>query len=122
MLKASEALEEFQKEWDLADENLASLASAQPWFEWENADKSVKLFASDVLNQYNALVEKGAETTKSYEEVVEAARKAEILDDILAMPHGFDTYVGERGVKLSGGQKQRIAIARVFLKNPPILI
>ena len=56
------------------------------------------------------------------EEVVEAARKAEILDDILAMPQGFDTYVGERGTLLSGGQKQRIAIARIFLKNPPILI
>ena len=56
------------------------------------------------------------------EEVVEAAGKAEILDDILAMPNGFDTYVGERGTLLSGGQKQRIAIARIFLKNPPVLI
>ena len=56
------------------------------------------------------------------EEVIEAAKKAEIYDDILAMPNGFDTYVGERGTLLSGGQKQRIAIARIFLKNPPILI
>ena len=56
------------------------------------------------------------------EEVVEAAKKAEIYDDILAMPNGFDTYVGERGTLLSGGQKQRVAIARIFLKNPPILI
>ena len=56
------------------------------------------------------------------EEVVEAAKKAEIYDDILAMPQGFDTYVGERGTLLSGGQKQRVAIARIFLKNPPILI
>ena len=56
------------------------------------------------------------------EEVVEAARKAEILEDIHAMPEGFNTYVGERGALLSGGQKQRIAIARIFLKNPPILI
>jgi len=56
------------------------------------------------------------------EEVMEAAKKAEIYDDILAMPRGFDTYVGERGTLLSGGQKQRIAIARIFLKNPPILI
>ena len=56
------------------------------------------------------------------EEVIEAAKKAEIYDDILAMPNGFDTYVGERGKLLSGGQKQRIAIARIFLKNPPILI
>ena len=56
------------------------------------------------------------------EEVVEAAKRAEIYEDILAMPHGFDTYVGERGTLLSGGQKQRVAIARIFLKNPPILI
>ena len=56
------------------------------------------------------------------EEVIEAAKKAEIYDDILAMPNGFDTYVGERGTLLSGGQKQRVAIARIFLKNPPILI
>ncbi len=55
-------------------------------------------------------------------EVVEAAKKAEIYEDILAMPQGFDTYVGERGMLLSGGQKQRISIARIFLKNPPILI
>ena len=56
------------------------------------------------------------------EEVIEAAKKAEIYDDILAMPQGFDTYVGERGTLLSGGQKQRVAIARIFLKNPPVLI
>ena len=56
------------------------------------------------------------------DEVKEAAKKAEIYDDIMAMPNGFETYVGERGTLLSGGQKQRIAIARIFLKNPPILI
>ena len=56
------------------------------------------------------------------EEVKEAAKQAEIYDDIMAMPNGFQTYVGERGTLLSGGQKQRIAIARIFLKNPPILI
>lgn len=58
----------------------------------------------------------------SEEEIIEAAKRAEIYDDIMAMPQGFDTYVGERGVLLSGGQKQRISIARIFLKNPPILI
>ena len=58
----------------------------------------------------------------SFEEVMEAAKKAEIYEDIMAMPDGFETYVGERGTLLSGGQKQRVAIARVFLKNPPILI
>ena len=56
------------------------------------------------------------------EEVIAAAKQAEIYEDILAMPKGFDTYVGERGTLLSGGQKQRVAIARIFLKNPPILI
>lgn len=56
------------------------------------------------------------------EQVIEAAKRAEIYEDIMAMPEGFDTYVGERGTLLSGGQKQRISIARIFLKNPPILI
>lgn len=56
------------------------------------------------------------------EEIIEAARKAHMLDFINELPDGFDTQVGERGLKLSGGQKQRIAIARMFLKNPPILI
>ena len=55
-------------------------------------------------------------------EVVEAAVRARIHDDIMQMSDGYDTFVGERGVVLSGGQKQRISIARVFLKNPPILI
>ncbi len=56
------------------------------------------------------------------EEVIQAARMAELYDDIMAMPDGFDTNVGERGVLLSGGQKQRVSIARIFLKNPPVLI
>ena len=55
-------------------------------------------------------------------EIIEAAKKADIYDDILEMPDGFQTQVGERGVMLSGGQKQRVSIARIFLKNPPILI
>lgn len=56
------------------------------------------------------------------DEIIEAAKRAEIYDDIMNMPDGFQTYVGERGVMLSGGQKQRVSIARIFLKNPPILI
>ena len=55
-------------------------------------------------------------------EIEQAARRAEIHEDIMKMPNGYDTVVGERGIKLSGGQKQRVSIARCFLKNPPILI
>lgn len=58
----------------------------------------------------------------SYEDVVRAAKMAEIYDDIMEMPDQFETYVGERGTKLSGGQKQRVSIARIFLKDPKILI
>lgn len=56
------------------------------------------------------------------DEVIEAAKMANIHDYVMSLPDGYSTYVGERGVKLSGGQKQRISIARVFLKNPPVLI
>ncbi len=56
------------------------------------------------------------------DEVVEAAKRAKIHDYIVSLPKGYDTVIGERGIKLSGGQKQRLCIARVFLKNPPILI
>ncbi len=58
----------------------------------------------------------------SDEEIIAAAKAAEIHDDIMRMPDGYDTIVGERGITLSGGQKQRVSIARIFLKNPPILI
>ena len=58
----------------------------------------------------------------SREEVIEAAKLANAHDFIMGLPKGYDTDIGQRGIKLSGGQKQRLSIARVFLKNPPILI
>ena len=79
--------------------------------------QDVFIFADTIYNNI-AYGRPGA----TFDEVVEAAKKAKIYDDILAMPDGFDTYVGERGTMLSGGQKQRISIARIFLKNPTILI
>ena len=56
------------------------------------------------------------------DEIIEAAKLANAHDFIMELPHGYDTDIGQRGIKLSGGQKQRLSIARVFLKNPPILI
>jgi ATP-binding cassette subfamily B protein len=79
--------------------------------------QDVFLFADTVLENIRY-----GKPGASMDEVIAAAKKAEIYDDIMAMPNGFETYVGERGALLSGGQKQRIAIARIFLKNPPILI
>ncbi|MBQ3216768.1 MAG: ABC transporter ATP-binding protein [Oscillospiraceae bacterium] len=79
--------------------------------------QEVFLFADTILNNIRY-----GKPDATLEEVVEAAKRAEIYEDILAMPDGFDTYVGERGTLLSGGQKQRVSIARIFLKNPPILI
>ena len=79
--------------------------------------QDVFLFADTVLENIRY-----GKPDATMEEVIEAAKKAEIYEDIQAMPDRFNTYVGERGTLLSGGQKQRIAIARIFLKNPPILI
>lgn len=67
----------------------------------------------------NIIIGKSGATDK---EVMDACKKARIHDFIMTLPNGYDTYVGERGIKLSGGQKQRISIARIFLKNPPIMI
>ncbi len=79
--------------------------------------QDVFLFADTILENIRY-----GKPDATMEEVIEAAKKAEIYEDILAMPEGFNTYVGERGALLSGGQKQRVSIARIFLKNPPILI
>lgn len=79
--------------------------------------QEVYLFAGTVMDniRYGKL-----EATD--EEVIEAAKNANAHDFIIGLPDGYNTYIGQRGVKLSGGQKQRLSIARVFLKNPPILI
>ena len=79
--------------------------------------QDVFLFADSILENIRY-----GKPDATMDEIVSAAKRAEIYDDIMAMPDGFDTYVGERGTLLSGGQKQRISIARIFLKNPPILI
>jgi len=79
--------------------------------------QDVFLFSGSV---YENILYGNLEATK--EEVIEATKKANAYEFIMDMPNGFDTYIGERGVKLSGGQKQRLSIARMFLKNPPILI
>lgn len=79
--------------------------------------QEVYLFSGTVAENIS-YGKKGAST----DEIISAAKAAGAHDFISELPNGYDTYVGERGVKLSGGQKQRISIARVFLKNPPILI
>ncbi len=79
--------------------------------------QDVYLFAGSVLENIRY-----GKPDATVEEVIEAAKKANAHEFIMALPNGYETYIGQRGVKLSGGQKQRLSIARVFLKNPPILI
>lgn len=79
--------------------------------------QDVYLFAGNILDNIRY-----GQMNATREEVIEAAKAANAHEFIMGLPQGYDTYIGQRGVKLSGGQKQRISIARVFLKNPPILI
>ncbi|HHT86369.1 MAG TPA: ABC transporter ATP-binding protein [Clostridiales bacterium] len=86
--------------------------------------KNIGLVAQDVF-LFNGTIKENiayGNLDASDDEIIEAAKKANIHDYIMTLEHGYDSQVGERGVKLSGGQKQRISIARVFLKNPAILI
>ena len=79
--------------------------------------QDVFLFAGTILENIRY-----GKPSATMDEVIEAAKLAEIHDDIMRMPNGYDTVVGERGIMLSGGQKQRVSIARIFLKNPRVLI
>ena len=79
--------------------------------------QDVFLFAGSILDNIRY-----GKPSASMEEVIKAAKLAEIHEDIMRMPNGYDTIVGERGIMLSGGQKQRVSIARIFLKNPRVLI
>ena len=104
MLKPDGTLVADAQEWEQQKAYLREVAQEHMYGTWPGKAECVKA------------------VSQTMEEVMEAAKRAEIYDDIQAMPEGFDTYVGERGALLSGGQKQRVAIARIFLKNPPILI
>lgn len=97
---------------DIRDVTLSSLRNAVG-----TVQQDVYLFSGTVFENIAYGLPNASE-----EEVITAAKQAGAHEFISALPNGYDTYVGERGVKLSGGQKQRISIARVFLKNPPILI
>lgn len=79
--------------------------------------QDVYLFAGTIYENI-----KYGKPTATKEEVIAAAKEANAYDFIMSLPNGFDTDIGQRGIKLSGGQKQRLSIARVFLKNPPVLI
>ena len=79
--------------------------------------QDVFLFAGTILDNIRY-----GRPNATMDEVIEAAKLAEINEDVMAMPDGYNTIVGERGVMLSGGQKQRVSIARIFLKNPRVLI
>jgi len=93
-------------------------------FTKESVRKNIGIVQQDVY-LFNASIRENilyGKLDATDEEVVLAAKRANIHDYITSLPDGYDTVIGERGVRLSGGQKQRLCIARVFLKNPPILI
>lgn len=90
----------------------------------ESLHKNIGVVQQDVFLFADSIAEniRYGRLDATYDDIVRAAKMAEIYDDIANMPNGFETNVGERGTLLSGGQKQRISIARIFLKNPPVLI
>lgn len=91
---------------------------------FESLRKNIGIVQQDVF-LFNGSIKENilyGKLNATEEEIVLAAKRANIHDYVMTLPHGYDTQIGERGVKLSGGQKQRLSIARVFLKNPSILI
>jgi len=90
----------------------------------ESLRANISVIPQDITMFHRSILEnlQLAKFDASFDEIVSACKKAKIHDDILAMNHGYNSIVGERGVKVSGGQRQRIAIARAILKNAPILI
>lgn len=93
-------------------------------FKKQSLRRSIGIVQQDVY-MFSGTVRENIEYGRpgaDFDEITDAAKKAGAHDFIMSLPDGYDTYIGERGVKLSGGQKQRLSIARVFLKNPPILI
>ena len=93
-------------------------------FTFESLRRNIGIVQQDVFLFNGTIMENilYGRLDATYEEVIDAAKKANIHDYVMTLPNGYDTQIGERGVKLSGGQKQRLSIARVFLKNPAILI
>jgi ATP-binding cassette subfamily B protein len=93
-------------------------------FTFESLRKNIGIVQQDVFLFNGSILENilYGKLDATMEEVIEASKKANIHDYVMTLPEGYDTQIGERGVKLSGGQKQRLSIARVFLKNPRILI
>lgn len=93
-------------------------------FTLESLRRNIGIVQQDIY-LFNASMKENilyGKPTATDQEIIEAAKRANIHDYIMSLPNGYETQIGERGVKLSGGQKQRLSIARVFLKNPPILI
>jgi ATP-binding cassette subfamily B protein len=90
----------------------------------ESLRKNIGIVYQDVFIFYGTIREniEFGKPGATDEEIIEAAKSAKLHDFIMSLPDGYDSIVGERGIRLSGGQKQRLAIAQVFLKNPPILI